>query len=236
MPNAPTLTKQVLAEFLGTFALVFAAVGSAVSCGAPVSSGLGIVGSALANGLVLTVIVTSFGPISGAHFNPAVTLALWLIGRARAAQIAPYLIAQLLAATLAALLCKTMYPPEAIEATRLALCQPAGWLSSPHLVVLLAEAVMTCLLMIAIYGTVIDQRSPKSAVTGGLGLGGIVAANILAAGAVSGAAMNPARAFGPAVVQYEFGFHWCYWLAPCVGAIVGALIYERLLLDESNKE
>lgn len=233
MPNLP---QQLNAEFIGTFALVFAAVGSAVSCGSPVSSELGLLGAALANGLVLTVIVAAFGSISGAHFNPAVTIALWIAGRAKPTQVVPYIATQVVAATLAALACKSMYPAEAIAETQLGLCNPAPWLTTPVVTVLLAEVIISFLLMIGIYGTVIDRRGKPFNVAGSIGVGAIVAANILAAGAVSGAAMNPARAAGPAIVQWDFNFHWCYWLAPCVGAIAAALLYERVLLDEPSDE
>lgn len=229
----PTLPQRLGGEFVGTFALVLAAVGSAVSCGPPVSSGMGIQGAALANGLVLAVIVATFGPISGAHFNPAVSVALWFVGRLRPAVLAAYVAAQMLAATLAALMARAIYPTEAIEETRLALCGPAPWLSEPVATVLLVELVLTFLLMLGIYGTVIDRRGPQFAIGGGVGVGAIVAANILAAGAVTGAAMNPARAFGPAAVQFDYAYHWCYWVAPVAGAVLAAVLYERLFLRQA---
>lgn len=232
--SEPTLSQRVGGEFVGTFALVLAAVGSAVSCGPPVSSGLGVLGSALANGLVLAAIVATFGPISGAHFNPAVSVALWVAGRLSAGMLAAYVATQVVAATLAALLARAIYPQEAIEQTRLALCGPAPWLSAPVATVLLVEAVLTFLLMIGIYGTVIDRRGPQFAV-GGIGVGAIVAANILAAGAVTGAAMNPARAFGPAAVQFDYAYHWCYWLAPIAGAVLAALLYEKLFFGQRQE-
>lgn len=232
--SSSTLPQQLSAEFVGTFALVFAAVGSAVSCGAPVSSELGLLGAAMANGLVLTAGVATFGPISGAHFNPAVSASLLAVGRISVARFALYVATQVVAASLAALACRTIYPTGAIEQTRLAICGPAPWLSAPVAAVLLTELILTFLLMIGIYGTVIDRRGPQFAVSGALGVGAIVAANILAGGAVSGAAMNPARAFGPALVQADFDYHWCYWLAPIVGAVLAAVFYERVFLADEN--
>ena len=226
----PTPAQRVCGEFIGTFALVLAAVGSAVSCGPPVSSGLGILGSALANGLVLAVVVAAFGPISGSHFNPAVSVALWAVGRLSVRMLLAYVATQVAAATLAALLVQAIYPPEAIEATRLALCGPAPWLAAPVAIVIIVESVLTFLLMMGIYGTVIDRRGRRFAIGGGFGVGTIVAANILAAGAVTGAAMNPARAFGPAAVSVNYAYHWCYWLGPLIGAMLGAVVYEKLLL------
>lgn len=235
-PDPPPLFNQIAAEFVGTFALVFAAVGSAVSCGSPVSSGLGLLGAALANGLVLTAGVATFGPISGAHFNPAVSVGLLAVGRITTARCAFYMLTQTAAACLAAFACRTIYPLGAIEQTRLAMCGPAPWLASPVPGVLLTEFTLTFLLMIGIYGTVIDRRGPQFAVSGSLGVGAIVAANILAGGAVSGGAMNPARAFGPALVQADFGYHWCYWLAPIAGGIAAALLYENIFLNSGQDD
>ncbi len=223
--------QPVAAEFLGTFALVFAAIGSTVSSAPPVSSGLGLLGAALASGLVLAVVVASFGGMSGAHFNPAVTLGMLVVGRIELPMAWRYVAAQLGAGLLAALTCWTIYPVEAVAEANLAVCTPAFWVTTP--VLLFAEALMTFLLMIGIYGTVIDERGSQFAVGGGIGLGAIVAANILTGGAVTGAAMNPARAFGPALVQGDFAYHWAYWLAPCAGAVAGALFYEHLLLDDA---
>lgn len=236
MPDSePTSLQKLIAEFLGTFALVFTVVGSAVSNGPPVSSGLGLVGAAVGVGLVLAVAVATCGGISGAHFNPSVTLSLLAVGRVPVRLVVPYIATQVAAATLAALACQSMYPPEAIEATRLALCGPASWLTSPVTTVLFCEAVLTFLLMFGVYGTIIDPRGAPFAVGGGIGVGSIVAANILAAGAVSGAAMNPARALGPALVQMNFDYHWCYWIAPCGGALLATLIYEHLILAKTDR-
>ena len=107
---------------------------------------------------------------------------------------------------------------------------PAAWASTSW--VLVAEFIMTFLLMTAIYGTAVDERG-NAVKIGGFGVGLTVTFDILAGGAVTGASMNPARSFGPALVQGNWQLHWAYWAAPIAGACVAALIYEHVLLKQS---
>ena len=106
---------------------------------------------------------------------------------------------------------------------------PAAWASTGG--VLLAEFIMTFLLMTAIYGTAVDERG-RAVKIGGFGIGLTVAFNILAGGAVTGASMNPARSLGPALMMGNWQWHWVYWVAPIAGACVAAIVYEKLLLKE----
>ena len=219
--------QPLLAEFLGTFFLCFAGIAAILSATPVVGSGAGIVGIALAHGLALSVAVNAFGGISGAHFNPAVSLGFFVVGRLSALNLAPYIGVQLLGATTAAFVCRLIFPLEAVVQAQLGLPLPAVW-ASPG-VVILAEFVMTFLLMIAIFGTAVDQRGPGVKI-GGFGIGLTVAFDILAGGALTGASMNPARSFGPALVVGNFAWHWVYWLAPIAGACVAAMLYEKVLL------
>jgi MIP family channel proteins len=221
--------QPLLAEFLGTFYLCFAGI-AAILCATPaIGSGAGIVGIALAHGLALAIAVSAFGGISGAHFNPAVTLGFFVTKRLPAMSVGPYIGAQLLGATAAALVCRITFPVEAINQGQLGVPLPAAWASQLTVVVL--EFVMTYLLMTSIFGTAVDARG-QAVKIGGFGIGLTVAFDILAGGAVTGASMNPARSFGPALIMGNWHWHVLYWLAPIAGACSAALVYEKLLLKE----
>jgi aquaporin Z len=225
--------KQLLAEALGTFFLCFAGIGAIVATSEPINSGAGLVGIALAHGLALSIAVSIFAGISGAHHNPAVTIGFLTTGRIALPLALMYIIFQLVGATLAAAACKAIYPPAAVDASMLGIPLPASWINTPE-IVLLTEFLLTFLLMTAIYGTAVDERAAPMKL-GGFGIGLTVTFDILAAGKVTGASMNRARSFGPAFVHNYFAWHWCYWVAPIAGAVAAALVYEHLLLDKSEK-
>ena len=219
--------QPLLAEFLGTFYLCFAGIAAILSATPSIGSGAGIIGIALAHGLALSIAVNAFGGISGAHFNPAVSCGFFVTGRLPLMSLGLYIVAQLLGATTAALACRGIFPMDAIVQAQLGIPLPAPW-ATPG-VILLAEFIMTFLLMTAIFGTAVDQRG-QAVKIGGFGIGLTVAFDILAGGAVTGASMNPARSFGPALVMGNFSFHWLYWIAPIAGACAAAMLYERVLL------
>ena len=219
--------RSCLAEFLGTFFLCFAGIAAILSTTPAVGSGAGIVGIALAHGLALSVAVNAFGGISGAHFNPAVTSGFLVTGRIKPGLAVAYVIVQLLGATTAAGFCRVIFPAEAVTAANLGIPLPAAWATTG--VVLTAEFIMTFLLMTAIFGTAVDERG-KVVKIGGFAIGLTVAFDILAGGAVTGASMNPARSFGPALEMNYWTWHWAYWVAPIAGACVAALLYDKVLL------
>ena len=221
--------RSCLAEFLGTFFLCFAGIAAILSTTPAVGSGAGIVGIALAHGLALSIAVNAFGGISGAHFNPAVTSGFLVTGRIKPGLAVAYVIVQLLGATTAAGFCRVIFPAAAVSAANLGIPLPAAWATTS--VVLTAEFIMTFLLMTAIFGTAVDERG-KAVKIGGFGIGLTVAFDILAGGAVTGASMNPARSFGPALEMNYWTWHWAYWVAPIAGAVVAALIYDKLLLEK----
>lgn len=224
--------KQLLAEAIGTFFLCFAGIGAIVAMSEPINSGTGLVGVALAHGLGLSIAVSIFAGISGAHFNPAVTVGFLSTGRIAPPLAGMYIVFQLVGATLAAAACKAIYPPAAVDASMLGIPLPGSWVTVP--IVLLTEFLLTFLLMTAIFGTAVDERAVPMKL-GGFGVGLTVAFDILAAGKVTGASMNPARSFGPAFVHNYFAWHWCYWVAPIAGAVAAALVYEHLLLDKDEE-
>jgi aquaporin Z len=226
-----TNPRALLAEFIGTFFLCFAGIAAILSATAAVGGGGGLVAIALAHGLALSVAVNAFGGVSGAHFNPAVTTGLLVTGRIKPPAAVAYILAQLAGATAAAALCKAVFPAGAVAQANLGIPLPAAWATTST--VLIVEAVLTFLLITAIYGTAVDERG-KAVKIGGFGIGLTVTFDILAGGPVTGASMNPARSFGPALVQGYWDWHYLYWIAPIVGAVVGALIYEHIILEKER--
>jgi aquaporin TIP len=223
--------RQLVAEAIGTFFLCFAGIAAIVSTGEPINSGAGLVGVALAHGLALSIAVSIFAGISGAHFNPAVTIGFVSTGRIAPPLAALYIIAQLIGATAAAAACNTIFPAAAVTSAQLGIPLPSDWVTVP--ILLLTEFILTFLLMTAIFGTAVDNRAMPMKL-GGFAVGLTVAFDILAAGPVTGASMNPARSFGPALIHGNFDFHGWYWLAPIAGAVVAAILYHHVLLETEN--
>jgi len=219
--------RPCLAEFIGTFYLCFAGI-AAILCTTPaVGANGGLVAIALAHGLALSIAVNAFGGLSGAHFNPAVTSGFLVTGRISPGLALAYVISQLLGATTAAGFCRVIFPADAVMQANLGIPLPAAWATTG--VVLTAEFIMTFLLMTSIFGTAVDERG-KAVKIGGFGIGLTVAFDILAGGPVTGASMNPARSFGPALEMGYWAWHWAYWVAPIAGAVVAALLYDKILL------
>ena len=219
--------RPCVAEFLGTFYLCFAGI-AAILCNTPSVGGTsGLLGIALAHGIALSIAVNAFGGVSGAHLNPALTTGFLATGRIAPGLAGAYIVAQLLGATTAAGFCRVIFPPEAVAMTHLGLPLPAPWVSTN--VLLLTEFIMTFLLMTSVYGTAVDERG-KAVKIGGFAIGLTVTFDILAGGAVTGASMNPARSFGPALELLFWQWHWAYWVAPIAGAVAAALLYEHVLL------
>jgi aquaporin Z len=221
-------TSALLAEFLGTFFLCFAGIAAILGNTPAVGSGIGLLGVALAHGLALSVAVAAFGGVSGAHLNPAVTVAALATGRITLPGAVAYVVVQLAGATAAALICRAVFPAEAVAQANLGIPLPAAWATTGT--VLIVEFVLTFLLVTAILGGAIDTRAPTLKI-GAFAIGLTVTFDILAGGPVTGASMNPARSFGPALVQAFWQWHWAYWVAPIAGAVAGAVLYDRLILD-----
>ena len=222
-----TTPKVLAAEAIGTFYLCFAGIAAILATMPPVNSGGGLVAIALAHGLALTIAVHTFGGISGAHINPAVTIAMLATGRIRLPLAALYIVAQLVGATVAAALCNMIFPPEAVQAAMLGIPLPAPWVSTTTL--LLVEFILTFLLVTAVFGTAVDDRG-KTVKIGAFGIGLTVAFDILAGGPITGASMNPARSFGPALIAGHWTWHWAYWVGPVLGGVAAALLYHHFLL------
>jgi MIP family channel proteins len=215
--------RHFLSEFIGTFALTF--VGSAAVMQATERGG-NPVAVALATGLVLAVFVSAFMHI-GAHFNPAVTIGMLVVRRIEPVMAGLNIVAQVAGATAAAYALKFAVPAALFAATRGGGQQVSLDVTSGQ--AFLLEAVGTMLLVWAVFGTAVDHRAPR---LGGLAIGGAMSAVMLAFGGFTGASVNPARSFGPAFASGIFEAQGIYWLAPITGAIIAALIYEKLLLTD----
>jgi MIP family channel proteins len=220
--------RHFAAEFIGTFALVFVGSGAIIHSrltGSPT----GLIEVALAHGLILAVMVSALMRVSG-HFNPAVTLALLANRRIEAMMAALYVVAQLIGAIAAAYALKFAFSDATFAATRgggltIALDVTGGQ-------AFLVESIATFFLVFVVYGTAVDLRGPK---IGGLAVGFVVAADILAIGPMTGASMNPARSFGPAVASGIYEAQLLYFLAPIVGALVAGFLYEFLFMRRGRE-
>lgn len=208
------LLRRAGAELIGTYALVTAGCGAIVVNGQ--TGALGHVGVALTFGLIIMVMIAAVGHISGAHFNPAVTIAFALIRRLPWRTTPVYIAAQLAGAVLAAWTLYGMFGNQAM----LGATAPAGsaWQS------LGLEVLLSGVLMFVITAVATDAEAAGSLAA--IAIGGTVALDALWGGPISGASMNPARSFGPALVAGAWEAHWVYWVGPLVGAALGALAYQ----------
>jgi MIP family channel proteins len=218
----PTTGSKSLAEFMGTFAIVFFGGGSVCVSTMP-GVGLGLIGIALTFGIIVAVMVSATGHISGAHFNPAVTFMALATKRIGPQLALVYVAAQMAGATVAALALGQVIGPEywsKVNLSATALATGVTPLSG-----LLIEVILTFFLVLVIFGTAIDAKGHK---LGGIAIGGVVMVDILMAGPLTGASMNPARSFGPALVSGFWQNHWVYWVGPLAGAVAAALLYDRV--------
>jgi aquaporin TIP len=220
-----SLNKQLVAEFIGTFALIFVGVGA-------IYQNAGLLAVALAHGLTIFVMIAALGHISGGQFNPAVSFGLWVGGKMPLARMVAYWIAQLLGATAAAFLLLYVFAdlPGQVAATTIAKGTPdlikEGITPLQGIVI---EAVLTLFLVFVVYGAAVDSRAVKLAP---LAIGLTVALDILFNGPLTGAAMNPARVFGPALASGHWHNHLVYWVGPLIGGALGGLVYGRYLIKE----
>jgi MIP family channel proteins len=213
------------AEFVGTALFVLVGAGSAVTNVA------GALGVALANGIGLALAITIMLPISGGHINPAVSFALWIGKQIDTLTLGRYVVAQLLGAIVGALLIKGLFPASAVRTMSLGTPQVNANMGFWGAVGL--EAVFTFFLVSAVYGTIVSPQKERVA---GFGVGLVVLVCVLGGGVLTGAALNPARAFGPALVAWDWHAQAVYWLGPLVGAAAAGELWRYLLLPPGTTD
>jgi len=214
--------KKYIAELIGTFGLVFFGTGSIIVN--EISNGtIGLIGIALAFGLIVTVMIYIFENISGAHINPAVTIAFAVRKDIDLKETVFYIIFQIIGAILASVLLKVMFPT--IE--NLGMTLPSSSISQSFII----EFVSTFFLMLTILG-ITQQGSEQSKSLTGIVIGFVVLAMIFVAGPISGGSFNPARSIGPAIVSGNLQHLWLYLVSPTLGAIFAVFIWKYLQVNK----
>lgn len=216
--------RSCVAEFVGAFTLIF------IGGGAGIVSGQDIVAVALANGLAIGIMVTNLGHISGGHFNPAITLGFVATKRIERRLAGLYIAFQLLGAIAAALILRALFA-RALFLGAVPKVAP-GFGDGKALLV---EIVLTFFLVWAVFATAVDPRGAFKTIAG-LAIGLTITIDVFMGGPLTGAAMNPARAFGPELVGNFWSGAWIYWLGPIIGGLIAALGYDYLYLRPLKPE
>jgi MIP family channel proteins len=229
-----SIPQQAIAEFVGTLALVFVGAGAVtVLIGLGGLNGAALLGVGLAFGLVLAIMVSNLGHISGGHFNPAVTLSVWVTGKIETGRALVYVLAQLVGATAGAGLLRLALPEALWKRTFLGATTVAHQLGSGISIsngrAVLIEAILTFFLVFTVFATAVDDRGVFKSVAG-LPIGLVLTFDILVGGALTGASMNPARSFGPALVAAKWTDFWVYILGPVTGGIIAGALYWLVFL------
>lgn len=214
--------KAAVAEFVGTFALIFFGAGAIIMTG-----GGDLVAIALAHGLAIAIMVSIMAQISGGVFNPAIQVALWVTGKMPTARSGVYIVAQLLGAVAAAYLLRYLLPTTQYDAVTGGIPAVATGFALGKAVVL--EAVLTFFLVWSVFGTAVDERG-SFAKTAGFTIGLVITIDIFVGGAYTGAAMNPARWFGPALATNDWANWWVWIVGPIAGGIIAGVAYWYLYL------
>lgn len=217
--------RALIVEFIGPFALVFAGAGAIIATG-----GKDLVAIALAHGLAIGLMVAAAGHVSGGVYNPAITCGLIVARKLTPVLGALYIIAQLLGGVVAAFFLKAIWPAAVVNAVGLGAPTVGAGINVGA--AFFAEIIMTFFLMFVIYGTAVDERGPRAIAPLAIGL--TITMDIFLGGAISGAVMNPARQFGPALVQGVWGNWWLWWLGPIIGAVLAAALYAYVLQVQSE--
>jgi MIP family channel proteins len=224
--------QKLVAEFVGTFALIFFGAGSICADQFLRSSGqggLGLLGIALAHGLAIGIMVSTVGHISGGHFNPAVTIGFWVTRKLSTFDSLAYWVAQLSGAVCAAYLLRLL-PFDVWSVVQLGTPDLASGITRTTGLIL--EAVMTFFLVFVVFGTSVDEKGAFNKIAG-FAIGLSITMGALFGGPFTGAALNPARAFGPAVAANHWTNHGVYWIGPLAGGVVAAWLYDTLFLRKS---
>ncbi len=209
--------RKYVAEFTGTFILIFCGTG-AVVIDQQTHGGVSHIGVSITFGLVVTSLIYALGDISGAHLNPAVRIAFTAAGRFAKKQVLPYIASQLLGAVAASGVLKIMFPGNEYLGSTI----PAGTEMGSFIL----ELLLTFFLMLVIIN--VATGSKETGMFAGLAIGNVVLLEAMFAGPISGASMNPARSFGPAVVSGHLQHLWIYFAAPVAGAVLSVYLWNYL--------
>jgi len=231
MYNTP---QKLVAEFFGTFALIFFGAGSICAdqfLRSGGQAGVGLLGIALAHGLAMGIMVTSLGHISGGHFNPAITIGCWVTRKISTFDALAYWVAQLAGATVAAFLLRLL-PVDVWGPVQLGTPSLAGGISRANGMIF--EAIMTFFLVFVVFATAIDSRGAFNKIAG-FAIGLTITTGALFGGPFTGAALNPARAFGPALAANHWTNHGVYWIGPLAGGVVAGWLYNTLFLSNEQQ-
>jgi len=219
--------RKLVAEAIGVFALVFAGAGSIVLAAG--NANIGLVEIALAHGLAIGLLISALGHISGGHFNPAVTAGFWVTRRISSPLAVGYVLAQLVGGILASVALVLLFPEGLREAANLGTPALGPGIDFGKGVGI--EAILTFFLVLVVFGTAVDRRSAN---LGGWAIGMIITMDILAAGPLTGAAMNPARALGPALMTGTWDDQLVWWIGPIIGGVLAAMLYHYLFSEEAE--
>jgi MIP family channel proteins len=228
MYNVP---QKLTAEFLGTFALVF--FGEGAICADQFLHGagsLGVFGIAAAHGLAIAVMFTAFAQVSGAHFNPAVTIGFWVTKRISTLDVLLYWATQLAAAIAAAFVLKAIVPEDTWRAV--ALGTPEMIRDLPRLSAMIFEALATFFFVLTFFATAVDEGQSTTRAIAGFAIGLTFALGVMVAGPFTGGALNPARALGPALASSHWANWGVYWVGPLAGGFLAGLLYDSLYLKK----
>ena len=221
----PKTLRPLVAELAGTALFVFFGAGSiAATMAAAVSGGVQSMIVAAAHGVGMAIIVSATMNISGGHINPAVSFGLFVAGKINGKTLGQYVGAQLLGALVGAALLKVILPWGPVHAS--AAGTPQLSITTDGLHGILIEAMLTFFLVSAVFGTAVSSEAPK---IGGFGIGLAIFVDVLIGGSLTGAAMNPARAFGPALASGTWNNWIVYWIGPVLGGVVAGLVYDKFL-------
>ncbi len=222
------MRKKIIAELLGTFILVFAGTGAIVIN--DIANAIGHVGIALTFGFVIVALIYSFAHVSGAHFNPAVTIAFWSMGEFERKNVIPYVSAQIIGGVLASL-CLYLLLSESFnnlaEVSYLGATIPRGSVSQSFGF----EFILTFILMIVICSSAVHGKATKD--FAGLAIGLTVGLESMFAGPITGASMNPARSIAPAIVSGNLEHLWLYIFATILGSVCAALVFMKFFKSDA---
>jgi MIP family channel proteins len=212
-------TREYIAEFIGTFGFVFYGTVSVT-----VFAGAGLLGIGFAHGLILMAIVYALGPVSGAHVNPAVSVAMVVQRKLTASDGAAYVIFQCLGAAFAGLFHSIIIPQGANVAYGLTF--PTRAIGNNPFTAVVIETLLTFFFVLVIFSVTLNEKATPG--VSGAAIGMTLAASIMVGGAFTGAALNPARALGPAIASGIFNTLWVYWVGPIIGALIAGYVYAFL--------